>query len=284
MTRLSTQYLEQWMYITTMDVVVRLSVHVHFNMGLSPRDSWVPGQHPSVCSIGLTASVQSGEPGKQRDAWHHEASCHSRHRRRGLHPSWFCSCKSPGVYNIRILVARGLSFHFWLSRTTFLSWRWTALTTAAVWSAWSVVFLSLFTIIGSTIFRCLVYSVSFICLSGMALVVMGWHTFPGSRHLAKYCADSNSECSLTFSISASVCRWSILDILWHPVAILRASFCVYWMKTLHVNFYHLTTILLYYMKLYKIQHLVFLPSMVCTQVLKPIARWASGITRSNHPQ
>ena len=38
-------------------VVVRLSVHVHFNMGLSPRDSRVPGQRPSVCSIGLTVSV-----------------------------------------------------------------------------------------------------------------------------------------------------------------------------------------------------------------------------------
>ena len=38
-------------------VVVRLSVHVHFNLGLSPRDSRVPGQRPSVCSIGLTVSV-----------------------------------------------------------------------------------------------------------------------------------------------------------------------------------------------------------------------------------
>ena len=38
-------------------VVVRLAVHVHFNMGLSPRDSCVPGQRPSVCSIGLTVSV-----------------------------------------------------------------------------------------------------------------------------------------------------------------------------------------------------------------------------------
>ena len=29
---------------------------------------------------------------------------------------------------------------------------------------------------------------------------MEWQTFPGSRHLAKYCADSSSECSLTFSV------------------------------------------------------------------------------------
>ena len=37
--------------------------------------------------------------------------------------------------------------------------------------------------------------------------------FPGSRHLAKYCADSSTQCSLTFSIFASTCRWSTLDIL-----------------------------------------------------------------------
>ena len=49
-------------------VVVRLSVHVHFNLGLSPRGSWVPGQRPSVFSIGLTVPVKSGEPGKERDA------------------------------------------------------------------------------------------------------------------------------------------------------------------------------------------------------------------------
>ena len=35
-------------------VVVRLSVHVHFNLGLSPRDSGVPGQRPPVCFINLT--------------------------------------------------------------------------------------------------------------------------------------------------------------------------------------------------------------------------------------
>ena len=39
-------------------------------------------------------------------------------------------------------------------------------------------------------------------------MVMEWQTFPGSRHLAKYYADSSSECSLTFSILASTCRWS----------------------------------------------------------------------------
>ena len=38
-------------------VVVHLSVHVHFNLGLSPRDNRVPGQRPSVCSIGLTVSL-----------------------------------------------------------------------------------------------------------------------------------------------------------------------------------------------------------------------------------
>ena len=35
-------------------VVVRLSVHVYFNVGLSPRDSGVSVQRPSVCSISLT--------------------------------------------------------------------------------------------------------------------------------------------------------------------------------------------------------------------------------------
>ena len=37
--------------------VVRLSVHVHFNLGLSPRYSRVSGQRPSVCSISLTVSL-----------------------------------------------------------------------------------------------------------------------------------------------------------------------------------------------------------------------------------
>ena len=32
-------------------VVVRLSVHVHFNLGLSPRDTRVPRQCLPVCSI-----------------------------------------------------------------------------------------------------------------------------------------------------------------------------------------------------------------------------------------
>ena len=40
-------------------VVVRLSVHAHFNLGLSPRDSSVPGQRPSVCSISLLTSERS---------------------------------------------------------------------------------------------------------------------------------------------------------------------------------------------------------------------------------
>ena len=42
--------------------------------------------------------------------------------------------------------------------------------------------------------------ISFIRLLGVSLVVMEWQTFPGSRHLAKYCADSSSECSLTFYV------------------------------------------------------------------------------------
>ena len=49
-------------------VVVRLSVQVHFNLALSPRDSRVPGQRTSVCSTSLTVSLQSGGPGKRRDA------------------------------------------------------------------------------------------------------------------------------------------------------------------------------------------------------------------------
>ena len=54
----------------------------------------------------------------------------------------------------------------------------------------------------------------------------GMFFFP--RHLTKYCVDSSSECSVTFNSLASSCRWSMPDILWHPVAILRASFCAYW--------------------------------------------------------
>ena len=115
------------------------------------------------------------------------------------------------------------------SNTILFFWSLTALLTASVWIAWSVAFLLSANIIGSTVLRCLVNSVSFIRLLGVSLVVMEWQVFPGSRHLAKYCADSSSECSLTFSILASTCRWSTLDMLWQSVAILRASFCIYWM-------------------------------------------------------
>ena len=42
--------------------VVRLLAHVHFNQGLLPRDSRVPGQRPPVCSINLTVSLWSSRP------------------------------------------------------------------------------------------------------------------------------------------------------------------------------------------------------------------------------
>ena len=35
-------------------------------------------------------------------------------------------------------------------------------------------------------------------------MVMEWQTFPGSRHLANYYADSSSECSITCSIFSYV--------------------------------------------------------------------------------
>ena len=94
---------------------------------------------------------------------------------------------------------------------------------------WSVSFLLCTNIIGSTVLRCLVNSVSFIRLLGVSLVVIEWQTFSSSRHLTKYCACISSECSLTFGISASTCRCSTLDILWQPVAILRTSFYENWM-------------------------------------------------------
>ena len=115
------------------------------------------------------------------------------------------------------------------SNTIFFFWSLTALFTASVWIAWSVSYLLSAGIIGSTVLRCLVYSVSFIRLLGVSIVVIEWQTFSGSRHLAKYCADSNSECSLTVIISASTCRWFTLDIFWQLVTIIRASFGVYGM-------------------------------------------------------
>ena len=161
--------------------------------------------------------------------------CRSLHTCWGLYLFLFCSCRSPGVHNIRILVERSfLVIVFFLNclmaeddhlapHSFHDSWQPYWLRQSEVLGVW----LSFLTIIGSTVFRCLVYSLSFICLLEGVIVVVDWHTFPGSRHLTKYCADSGSECSLTFCISVSVCRWSILDILWQPVAILRASFCVY---------------------------------------------------------
>ena len=63
----------------------------------------------------------------------------------------------------------------------------------------------IYTISGSTALRCLVNRASFIILLGGSLVVMEKLTFSGCRHLAKYCADSSSECSFTFSMFASAC-------------------------------------------------------------------------------
>ena len=128
-------------------VVVRLSAHVHFNLGLSPRDSWVPGQCPPVYSINLTVSLWSGGPGKRRDAWHHEASCRSLHRRWALHPSWFFSSRSPGVHNIRILVERSFLVR---SFSELLIGRWRPS---------SIAFLSwLLTLIDCVSVKCLEYS------------------------------------------------------------------------------------------------------------------------------
>ena len=76
--------------------------------------------------------------------------------------------------------------------------------------AWSVVFLSFAIISGSTALRCLVNRVSLIILLWGSLVVMEKVTFSGSRHLAKYCADSSSECSFTFNMSASTCM-NVID-------------------------------------------------------------------------
>ena len=148
-----------------------------FALGLASSQSRFPASSPLVCSIGLTESMSSEEPGKRRDAWRHVASRRSRHRRWDYIPSLFCSYRSLWVYNIRILTARGMHVPSLIG----------------CGKSWSD------------------------------------KTFPGSRHLANYCADSGSECSLSFSISASTCRWSTLDILWQPVAILRASLCIYWM-------------------------------------------------------
>ena len=145
-------------------IYVMLMLLFAVGLGLSqsrfpPRDSWIPGWSPLVCSIGMTVSMSSDEPDKRRNAWHHVACCCSWHRRWGYRPSLLCSYRSLVVYNIR---------PFWVS-----------------------------------------------------LVVIEWQTFNGSIHLAKYCADSSSKCSITFSISASTCRWSTLDILWQPLAIHR---------------------------------------------------------------
>ena len=65
------------------------------------------------------------------------------------------------------------------SNTIFFFWSLTALLTASVWIAWSIYFLLSANIIGSTVLRCLVNSVSFIRLLGVSLVVMEWQTFPG---------------------------------------------------------------------------------------------------------
>ena len=197
-----------------------------------PRDSWIRGWSPLVCSIGLRVSMLSDETGSKEmlDVMWRLAAVG-----RDVEASILLYSALIGVYNILILTGRGWNIPSWLfgrgrsSNTILFSWSLTALLTASVWIAWSVAFLLSANIIGFTVLRRLVNSVFFTRLLGVSLVVIECHTFSGSRHLAKYCADSGSECSLTFSISAYTCRWSTLDILWQPVAIPRASFCVYWM-------------------------------------------------------
>ena len=133
-------------------------------------------------------------------------------------PSWLGLFLSPWL---------GVEDHL----TLFFFWSLTALLTASVWIAWRVAFLLSANIVGSTMLRCLVDSVSFIRLLEVSLVVIEWQKFSGSRHLAKYCADSSSECSLTFSISASTYKyqhWTSCDNQWQssePISVYNGCFC-----------------------------------------------------------
>ena len=96
---------------------------------------------------------------------------------------------------------------------------------------WNLTFLLSANIIDSTVLQCLVKSVSFIRLLVVSLVVMEWQTFPGSRHLTRYCADSSSACSFTFrcfSFYVGGQHWISCDSQWQssePCSVYIGCFC-----------------------------------------------------------
>ena len=102
-------------HISYFSVMSALIVVVRLSQCFTPRDNWIPGWSPLVCSIGLMESMLSDEPGKQRDAWRHVASCRSWHRRWDLRPYLFCSYWSLWVYNNRFLIVLGCRIPSWLS-------------------------------------------------------------------------------------------------------------------------------------------------------------------------
>ena len=54
-------------------VVVFLSILVHFNLGISPQDSWFPGLNAPVFSINMTESMSWGGRVQRRNASRHVA-------------------------------------------------------------------------------------------------------------------------------------------------------------------------------------------------------------------
>ena len=89
-----------------------------------------------------------------------------------------------------------------------------SLLTASVLIAWNVAFVSSANIIGFSVLRCLVNSVSFLRLLDVSLVVMELTVFSGSRHMAKYWADGIPFISTVQLLRAGDRYWTFCDSKW----------------------------------------------------------------------
>ena len=107
--------------------------------------------------------------------------------------------------------------------TLLFPWSWIAESTACVRRFWWLS-IRLEPSLGRTVEWCLDRRVSFMGLGLGSWIVMPCLTWSSSRQFTRYGAESISEWSLTLSVRDSW-RWSILAILWAPVAVLKAAFC-----------------------------------------------------------
>ena len=155
---------------------------VHLSLVLLPRDSWVSGWHPLVCSKNWC----------QCNMMRCITSCglflQSAHM---LRLASFLSLQCPDLNWARVvrsfLVRSFPELLIWGGRsfnTALLSWLLTSYLTGSVWIVWSVAFLSFANLIGTAVLRCRENSSSFMRPAGwLALLLLNGDdvdTDPGS--------------------------------------------------------------------------------------------------------